>query len=66
MIYICRKKHGGKGVVCVLTVRDDELDVGDIKDMSLELAEGQDTYGKALRSHMEQNRTCGNMWGISL
>ena len=65
MIYICHTKHGGKGVVCVLAVRDDKLNVGDIEDMSLELAEGQDMRGKALRSHTEQNRTHGNTWGTS-
>ena len=63
MIYICRTKHGGKGVVCMLAVRDDELNVGDIEDMSSELAEGRDTRGKALGSHTEQNRTHGNTWG---
>jgi hypothetical protein len=49
-MYICCKKHGGKGVVCVLAVRDDELNVGGIEDASSGLAEGRDTRGKALGS----------------
>src|SRR6266567_1288294 len=40
MIYICYIKHGGKRVVCVLTVRDDKLNMKDIKNMSSELAKG--------------------------
>jgi hypothetical protein len=63
-------------VECVLAVRDNELDVGGIEDASSEVAEGQDTRGKALGSHMERNRTrgepapefrrlgtAGNCWG---
>jgi hypothetical protein len=77
VIYICHKKHGRKGVKCVLAVRDNKLNVGGIKDMSSEVAEGQDMHRKALGSHMEQNRTCGepasefqrlgsagNCWGL--
>jgi hypothetical protein len=59
MIYICCTKHRGKAVVCVLAVRDDEHDMGGIKDASSELAEGWDTRGKALGSHMEHNRHVG-------
>ena len=29
MIYIYCTKHGGKGAVCVLTVRDNELNIGE-------------------------------------
>ena len=47
MIYICCIKHERKGVVCVLTVRDDERDVGDSEVTSLEVAEGKDMCGKA-------------------
>jgi hypothetical protein len=38
--------------VCVLTVRDNELDVGDSEVVSLEVAEGGDACGKAQGSHM--------------
>ncbi len=46
MIYICCIKHGRNGVVCVLAVRDNELDVGDSEVVSLEVAEGKDMCGK--------------------
>ena len=46
MIYICCIKHERKGVVCVLTVRDDELDVGDSEVTLLEVAEGKDMCRK--------------------
>ena len=49
MIYICCTKHKGKGVVCVLTVGDNELNIGEWGRV-IELAEGRDTRGKALRT----------------
>jgi hypothetical protein len=60
VIYICHKKHGRKGVKCVLAVRDNELDVGGIEDVSLEVAEGQDMRGSGKSHETEQN-----MWGTS-
>ena len=48
MIYICFTKYGGKGVVCVLAVGDNELDMGGIDDASSEVAEGWDTHRKTV------------------
>ena len=61
MIYIYYTKYGGKGVVCVLAVRDDELDVGGVEDASSELAEGRDTCGKG--SWEVYTETEQNTWG---
>ena len=53
VIYICHKKHGRKGVECVLTVRDNELDMGGIEYASLEVAKGWEGSGKSYG--IEQN-----------
>jgi len=63
MIYIYCIKHKGKVEICMLAVRDDELNVGGIKVASSELAKGRDTCGKALGSPMEQLRMEQNTWG---
>jgi len=42
---------------CVLTVRDNELDVGDSDNMSSEVAEGAGRCGKAWGSHVDGMRT---------
>ncbi len=65
MIYIYYIKHKGKVEICMLTVRDDKLNVGGIEVTSSELAKGWDTHGKALGSPMEQLRMEWNMWGTS-
>jgi hypothetical protein len=56
VIYICHKKHGRKGVECVLTVRDNELDMEGIEDASLEVAEGWEGSGKSYGTEQ-------NTWG---
>ncbi len=65
MIYIYYIKHKGKVEICMLTVRDDELNMGGIEVMSLELAKGRDMCGKALGSPAEQLRMEWNTWGTS-
>ncbi|HYT41252.1 MAG TPA: hypothetical protein VEP90_02795, partial [Methylomirabilota bacterium] len=42
MIYICCIKYEDKVGICVLAVRDNELDVGDSKVTSSEVAKGRD------------------------
>ena len=52
MIYICCTKYAREGSICMLTVRDDELDMGDNVAALSEVAEGR-TSREGLRNHVD-------------
>jgi hypothetical protein len=54
-IYICYIKNGGNAEICVLAVRDNELDVGDSEVASSEVAEDRDMREKARGSHVDSS-----------
>jgi len=58
MIYICCIKYAMEGGICVLTIRDDELDVGgDVAALS-EVAEGGTCMGRFEKS---RGLLCGEL-----
>ena len=62
MICICCKKHGRKGLVCVLTVGDNELDVGGNKVTSFSSFGGCRGRGHVREGMRGGSRTERNTW----